>query len=309
MTATSRRAWRDIARAGTLLSATMLGLSIAQVLTAEALPAGSAATAGQTINVASGNSATEITLALTSPNNVCPGDTATGNYRWNTYMVPAAVDPATLTYNASGPIAPAGIAFTQPLFSALGGSAQVNKNTAVTTGQIVGTSTVSFGVFTPGFVPAGDYKIGFACTKSGATERFWVTQISVTADAAGGPAQIAFTVPAVSTTTTVAGATTTTVAGATTTTVAGATTTTVRSTTTTAAGTTTTVAGATTTSVASGVVSPVPLPGTGSSGGGSIPVTGPASMSIVIWAILLLAFGRIAVLLARPIRVLTPAGR
>jgi hypothetical protein len=145
-----------------------------------------------------GDSSTEMTLSLTSPDNVCPGDTATGNYRWNTFMAPSSVDVGTLTYNNQGPISPAAGVTVRPLFTAIGGSSLVNRSTAVQTGQIVGTSTVSFAVFGPGDIAPGSYKIGYACTKPPAlgqpaqTERFWQVQIVVTQSATGGPAQIAW---------------------------------------------------------------------------------------------------------------------
>jgi hypothetical protein len=331
----SRRRWRDLARAGTVLSAAMLGFSVLSAVTATALPAGTAPTAGQTISPTSGNSETEITLALTSPDNLCPGDTATGNYRWNTYMVPASADPATLTYNSSGPVSPSAEVVARPLYSALGGSPQVNKNTAISTGQIVGTSTVSFAVWAPGDIAPGTYEIGFACTKAPAlgqpaqTERFWQTTIEITADAAtGGAAQVSWQVAEAAPTTTIAPAATTTIAGGATTTIPGGTTTIPGGTTTTIAGaTTTTIAGATTTTIAGATTTTVfasggpttTFPsGTATSGGSSsvgsgstsIPVTGPSStVRIVVWALLLLVFGRMAVLLARPVRVLPPVSR
>ncbi len=149
---------------------------------ASALPAGTAPTAGQTMTPLAGTSTTVFTLGLTAPNNVCPGDTASGGYQWTTYMVPSSVDVATLTYDGAGfPIDP-GAGFAQPLFSN-GGSPVVANNTAVTTGLVTGIPTMSFGVFPAGFVTAGNYKVGFACVLAGATARYWSTTIAV--DAAG----------------------------------------------------------------------------------------------------------------------------
>ncbi len=361
-----------------LATVALLGVGGLVTSIVRALPAGSPVTPGLTIAPLSGISSTEITLGFTPPDNACPGDTATGNFRWNTFMVPSSVDVGTMTYNNQGVITPDGQPVRRPLFSALGGSALVNRNTAVTTGQIVGTSTVSFAVWAPGDIGPGSYKIGYACTKVPAlgqpaeTERFWQVEIAVTADAAGGPAQIAWTTgtpttttTTVAPTTTVAGATTTTVAGATTTTtvagatttttVAGATTTTTlapTTTTTVAPTTTTTVAGATTTTtlprsttttttvprsttttttprattttvaattttlvgsaaatttvapVQTAAVSPFNSGGGSSFGGGSLPVTGSnRTAEIVLWSVLLIVFGRIAMLMSRPVRV------
>ncbi|MCX6520699.1 MAG: hypothetical protein NTZ21_08550, partial [Actinobacteria bacterium] len=137
-----------------LAAVALLGVGGVVTSIVRALPPGSAPAPGMTLSPLVGDSSTEMTLSLTSPDNVCPGDTATGNYRWNTFMAPSSVDVGTLTYNNQGPISPAGVT-VRPLFTAIGGSSIVNKSTAVQTGQIVGTSTVSFAVFGPGDIAPG----------------------------------------------------------------------------------------------------------------------------------------------------------
>ena len=161
---------------------------------ASALPPGTPANGAATLSPSTGNSSTAMTVLPTS-GAVCPGDTATGGYKWQTYMVAASVDPATLTYTGTGPVS-GGAAFTQPLFTT-GGSPIINKNTAVTTGLITGMSTSTLGVFGPGFVPAGAYNIGYACTLAGATVSYWNAPITITTNVAGGPAQIDFAFGAV----------------------------------------------------------------------------------------------------------------
>ncbi len=175
-----------ISRAAAALTALAAVAAAAGIVTGsvQALPPGTAATPGQTLSPTSGNESTSFTLSLASPNNVCPGDTATGGFRWNQYITSRGVDAATLTWDASGPIVPAGSpvgSIAQPLYSTAG-SPQVNKNTAVNTGQITGTSTLNFALNT---LAAGEYKIGFACSKAGQTERYWQTLITVTAAGAG----------------------------------------------------------------------------------------------------------------------------
>lgn len=331
-----RKLWRNVCAAGAALSAAMFGVSVVGVLSAGALPAGTAPTAGFAIVPSSGDSATEISFNLTSPNNACPGDSATGDFRWQTYMVPASVDAATLTYNSnSGVIPPAGVTFAGPMYAFTGQDPAINGNTAVSTGQIINVPTLGFGVYLPGDVAPGRYKVGFACSKPpapgqpAATERYWQQIIVVTASATGGPAQFTWAVeaPSANTTTTTVAPTSTTVA-ATTTTVARATTTTTAATTTTttvvgATTTTTTVAGATTTTalasggptttIAGSGTSSFPATGSGSSGGfttgsgGALPITGRDELPVIVWGILLVVFGRMAVLLARPVKVI-PAG-
>ncbi|MDP2292129.1 MAG: hypothetical protein Q8M22_13140 [Actinomycetota bacterium] len=319
MTARSRswrRAARQLARAGTAVSASMLMVTIAtsfgpgrQVADAATnaggldvlVPPGTAA-AGQPLT--GGGSATA--FALAPPEGAaCSGDSATGGYRVQTYMVPASVDPDTLTFGLTGPIPSAtGVNYRQPLYTSAG-SSWVNKTTAVNTGLLIGLPILSFewiGTDGTTVLPAGTYNLGYACTKGAASatqlDKYWNVQFTVAAAAADVPAGLTWSVSAavpttttsttvVATTTTGAGATTTTTGSGTTTTVSGSTTTTTRATT-------------TTVRVSSGA-------GGGSgSGGGTIVATGGSPLPTLLWAVLLLVFGRMAILLGRPLRVLPP---
>ena len=328
LTTTWRRSLRGLAWAGALVSGAMLVISIGLVagpngrVSAAAnagalqilVPAGTP-TAGQPIT----NGVNATVFALTPPTGAsCTGDTTTGGYKVQSYIVPASVDPATLTYDSLGPISAAtGSNFRQPLYSA-GGTPVVNKNTAIATvdgggGLLTGLPTISFGVFTsvgPDVLPSGTYNIGFACTMGPASatqlDRYWNVQITITAASPTGMSWVAAAPPTESTTTTttLAGATTTTttLAGATTTTVAGATTT-VQS----GSSTPTSVSGGVTTTLS---VNTTLFGASASSGGGytggSIVATGSSPIPIAMWAILLLVFGRMALLLGRPLRVVPP---
>ena len=317
-----RRIARDVARAGTALSSAMLMLSVIGAVGSDSpaaavaqnagslqilVPPGTAA-AGQPLT--SGASAT--TFALTPPVGAsCTGDTATGGYRMQTYMVPASVDPSTLTYGGTGPIpAGTGVAFRQPLFSS--GNPFVNGTTGVATqagggGLLTGLPAFSFGLFGasgPQIVPTGIYNLGVACTVGSASatqlDKYWNVQLTFAASPSDVPSGITWTATGGSTTTTtttVAQATTTTTPGATTTTAAAATTTTIRS-----GVTTTTLAG-------SGASTTTTLLGSGSAttttvNALNLPRTGSASVALWMWAVLLVVFGRMALLLGRPIRVL-----
>jgi len=268
--------------------------------------------AGQPLT--SGGSAT--TFAMTPPvGAACSGDSSTGGYRVQTYMVPVAVEPSTLTFDGSGPLPVAsGASYRQPLFSAAG-TAFVNKTTAVSTGLLTGLPTFSFAWVGPDgttFLPAGTYNMGYACTQGPASatqlDKFWNMKLTIAADALDTPSLLTWTVPAVTaTTTTTTVASTTTLAGATTTTVAGGTTTT-----TIRGATTTTVTGATSTSSTSTTlfISGGPSSNFGSSGGNpTIVSTGSSPLPMVLWAVLLLVFGRMAILFGRPVRVLPPKSR
>ena len=330
-----RRMARDVARVGAadslfmFLIASLVALGTTSSRVDAATNAGSVQIlvpsgtplAGQPL--ASGGSATA--FALTPPSgSTCTGDSATGGYRVQTYMVPVAVDPSTLTFDAAGPVpAASGAAYRQPMFSAVG-SAFVNKTTAVSTGLLTGLPTFSFawvGSDGTAFLPAGTYNIGYACTKGTASatqlDKFWNMQLTIVADAQDSPSLLTWTVPTVAptTTSTTTAVTSTTAAGATTTTAAGAatTTTTARATTTTVAGATTTTLGSVTTLASNTTLFSSGGVGGGGGGGGyngsGIVATGSSPIPIVIWALLLLVFGRMALLFGRPMRVLPPKSR
>ena len=307
-TSTVRHRMRSLAMLGATISAVMLGVTFVGALGAAALPPGTAPTAGQTLSVTSGDATTDWKLTLTAPNNPCPGD-GLASFRWSTFMVPASVDAATLTWNASGPVPPEGVTAVYPLFSNTG-TPLIQKTPSIGDALITGIPAFyDFAAISTLSVPNGDYKIGYACHKSGQTERYWQTLITVWGSTAAG---FNFAVPSTPVTTTVAPTTVapTTVAPTTaapTTTSAASTTTTIKST------TTTTVAGATTTSVAAGG------PTTSISSATTIPFTTlPATLPntgqnrtgwFIVWGSLLLVFGRIVLLLARPVRVAPPKSR
>ncbi len=222
-----RRLLRNASLAGTLVAAGMLTLSIVATVTDPGSDVVSAAAAGtppvaeSILTPSSGDSSTvfELDPAATAAN--CEQDSATGGWRWQTFMTSASNDPATFTYD--GTIGPVGPSLTQPLW-ATGGSPVINNNTAPTTGQIVGFQSYSFAVYPAGFVSAGDYLIGYACSDaSGVSQQYWATKITVTTDAAGGPGEFTWEQAAVdsSSTTTTTTSSTTTVVGDTTTTTDG----------------------------------------------------------------------------------------
>ena len=350
-----RRVARDLARAGTVVSAALFAVSLAQAtwlnvsVSAAAINAGAAQvlavpgspTAGQPL--ARGGSAT--VFALTPPAGAsCTGDSTTGGYRVQTYMVPASIDPATLTFGPQGPLpAGTGASLRQPLFSA--GTPVINKTTAVAStaggpGLLTGLPTISFGLFGasgPQIVPPGLYNLGYACTLGVASatqlDKYWNVQLTFSADPTDVPAGITWVVGVVAppTTTTIAPTTTTTVApttttttttiAPTTTTAAPAVTTTtttapvVTTTTTTAPVVTTTsttvkpVVTTTTVAASSGVTTTSVLSGSSGNTGGSLPSTGTSPMLMVLWALMALVCGRMAILFGRPIRVLTHESR
>ena len=330
-----RRLFRDV---GSTIAALSVILSLAIVTVGQT---GSAAAAGGVDNgamqfltlagspnpgqvVTSGGSATVFSMSL--PQNAsCPGGaTGTPSYRWQTFMVDDAVDLATLTFT-SGPVSVGG-AFAMPMYETGTGDPIINQNPASSPVGLIGViPNSSFEALVPkGTVPAGNYKIGIACTTAGATVGFWSLRIAVVADSKDSPAGFTWslaapivvtpTTPAPTTPTTPAPTTPTTPAPTTPTTPAPTTPTTPAPTTPTTS-TTTTVASTTTTSTIAGTgtgttttvkFGPSSTASTVQNGVGAVPITtklattGSSPLPIVIWAILLLVFGRMIILLGRP---------
>ena len=310
----TRRRLCNGARAVTAVSAAMLALNVFGVFNA----APSAAAAGTSNGAVSFSDGTNPITGGGSANfNIvlpgtaaCPGSGADG-YRWQGFIVAASVDPGALVFGA-GP-QPVGDSFVSSLVSSTGQFLRNQFPAAEPVGLISGIPAVTFSSLTvPGVLPVGSYKVGIACTRTQQTLTYWSTTINVTQNNGDSPAKIAWSVQATPPPTTVAPTTVapTTVAPTTVAPTTVAPTTTIRPTTTTVAGaTTTTVAGATTTTVAGGVTTTSVASGgptTTLGGGGSLPNTGSSPTPTVVWGILLLVFGRMAMLLAKPVRVLPP---
>lgn len=154
--------------------------------------------AGGAASLTSGDSATTFTLRVPT-GAACPGDSANESYLVQTYMVPASVDPSTLTFDADGPT-PAGVgaSFRQPLYDAFGSPA-VSMLTAPASpspgpGPIINIPDFKYSVFAPGDIPAGVYNVGVACTQGppgpSQMKNFYNVQKTFTTNASGGPAQV-----------------------------------------------------------------------------------------------------------------------
>ncbi len=387
-----RRIGSAAARTAAMGSAVMLlvtvwGLSVSGVPQASAatnagpaaviVPNGSGPGAGQ--KLASGGSATPFSFRLPS-GAACTGDSAMGEYRVQSYMVPAAVNPDALQFNSQGPV-PAGVgaAYRQPLFDTTS-SAYVNAQTANALspggpGPVVNIPGFDFVVFNPGDIPAGTYNIGIACTLGPPSptqlDKYWNARMIVSTAPADVPAQITWTIVEDATTTTTGSTSSTSTSTSTTTststpssstssTSSSSTSSTSTSSTSTSSTTSTTrpsTSSSTTTTLSTTLPTQVTLPttttttgggttgdsttttaagpgggfsdggpsdggvfGGGISGGGSpsgpsvggsvsgLPVTGSTTTGLVVWGVLLLVFGRVAVLLGRPPRA-RPAHR
>ncbi len=391
---TWRRTLRDLCRLGAVGSLVMLILAVSTVWNGTG-PVTQAASAGPLVvqggpgtpaagqTLTTGGSATAFTFQLPF-GAACSGDSASGGFRVQSYMVPAAVDPQTLRFNFLGPNpAGSGASYSQPLFLTGSGLRFINVATGIDNGLVLTLPGFDFTStrFVAGFVLPGTYNVGIMCTKSAGAEvdKYWNTQLTFATSATDLPNGLTWTVAGDepgATTTTVAGATTTTIAGATTTTIAGATVGTVTPAAPTPGGAfavtypncrvgetvTFSQAQSTPTSVTatcaapSGLLRPAqaavanatgsftaaprtagsytvnmvgsvsgaktatfvitaaatPVTPNAPAGGGSsatstgtIPSTGSSTTSIIVWGILLLVFGRIALLLGRKPKVIS----
>jgi len=132
----------------------------------------------------SGTAATTWTLKLPQAAS-CSGDTAIGNFHVFTYVAPASVDPATLTFGSIGPKDnPAAFPLVDD-----GGSPFIAGNTGISTGQVapVPFTRLRWGnpptPFDSTVTPPGTYNVGIACADgAGANDKFWNVQETFSGD-------------------------------------------------------------------------------------------------------------------------------
>jgi hypothetical protein len=256
-------------------------------------PAGAATRTGSLdVSPSSGTSADDYTLSF--PNGVgtaCPGDSATGGFFLSGFVVPTGTAIDGLQFNSLGP----NVGF--PVQDS-GGTAVVNQTLEVNTGNVTQLpGAYSFANNSPGDFPTGDYEVGLACTQgtgAGMVKSYWTTTMTISQNAAGGPAQISWAVSTTTTTTTTS-STSTSSSSTTSTTTDGSTTTTVGGTTTTTGGAE--VSGADIFGGTPSAASPVTT-------AGQLPYTGSSPLPMVFWAVCLLVFGRMVMLLGKRTKVI-----
>ena len=295
---------------GVALSTLMLAVSLVTAFGPKSGAHAAVASSGSvTLTVPGGVPATGVGSAtafnMTPPQGgACEGPGGSG-YRWQAFLAAAQVDASTLTF-PGGNATNSGSGFAATMFSSDGNTAGNQFPSTSPNGLIVVQSPFAFKDFTRLQFPAGSYQIGIACTKDNLVRGYWASTITFTTsttDPLGLTWAPAATPPPTTTTTTVASTTTTTLAATTT---LSSTTTTVRPSTTLAGSSTTVAASSTTVAGAGGPTSTVSvntLPA-------RIPTTGSSSTVMIgLWAVLLLIFGRMALVLSRPVRVLPPKSR
>lgn len=132
----------------------------------------------------------------------CPGDSTHDGYRVDSYLVPLDADPTRLDFSGIGPY-PTQFrqydGFQMPLVTADGNrfAAELTGDAfeAGGPGPIRDLPGFDFATFVPtagiddwdGGVPAGAYRVGFACTFAGRITNLWETTIEVTDDPADEP--------------------------------------------------------------------------------------------------------------------------
>ncbi len=182
---TRRHTASMLARCGVALSVVGLGISVWNMSFSGVGDAGAAATdAGEAIVVypadggpnagqplETGGSTTPFSMKLPQ-GAACTFDSANGDYRVQSYMVPEAVSPAGLGFDASGPT-PQSYAgsyadFRMPLWD-ITQDEYADRGTATADpapgpGQILDIPSLFFGVYATGDIPVGTYNIGIACT-------------------------------------------------------------------------------------------------------------------------------------------------
>lgn len=137
--------------------------------------------------ISSGGSSTNFSLRLPKAA-ACNRDSAHGNYRVQSYMVPASDDPSGLTFRSQGPLGSG----QRPLYDTFT-SAYVNAQTANADpedgpGVIVDIPMFNYAVFGPGDISPGPYNIGIACTLMGKVDGYWNARTTVTSESGDKPA-------------------------------------------------------------------------------------------------------------------------
>ena len=143
--------------------------------------------------LSSGGSSTLYSLRLPD-GAACPGDSASGNWLVQSFLIPEGDDPGAIEYGVIGPKGTQFALFafdTRPFVHQL---TQVSSN-AGDPGVIPLLPALTFSVFEPGYIPAGNYRIGIACTYYRATARYWDTEIVIEAQPDDVPAQLTWRAP------------------------------------------------------------------------------------------------------------------
>ena len=143
--------------------------------------------------IADGKGSTSFSFVLQGKSE-CQGDSAEGNYRIQSFIVPQTVDPKTLTFESTKPAGEGNWALydvnTRPYVQDLTSVAGAPDKP----GRIDSIPQLSFAVFPPGTLAPGLYKMGIACSLMNDATRIWETTIEISEDTSDSPANIRWTV-------------------------------------------------------------------------------------------------------------------
>ena len=142
----------------------------------------------RTKEITNGRSATEFSVQLPA-GAACPGDSLHDQWRWQTFIIPVADDPGAIVYEVQGPSGPGQWPLfdtkTHPLVDEI-----VRANAAPDLPGVVPVlDALSFAVFPPGTLTAGNYRVGVACTLFRETAKYWSTEIVITDEPNDKPAK------------------------------------------------------------------------------------------------------------------------
>ncbi|HVV38285.1 MAG TPA: hypothetical protein VHC63_16880 [Acidimicrobiales bacterium] len=142
-----------------------------------------------------GSSKTEFSLAVPR-GAACQGDSADGQYRVQSFLVPAKVDVGTLLFQDLKPQADDSFVLYDPATLPYWNTFTDKAGAKGGPGRIIDIPVLSFAVFgeQPGLLKPGRYHVGIACTRFAKTTRYWSSDILITADPHDQPAHIAWRV-------------------------------------------------------------------------------------------------------------------
>ena len=143
--------------------------------------------------IADGKGSTSFSFILQGKSE-CQGDSAEGNYRIQSFIVPQTVDPKTQRFESTKPAGEGNWALydvnTRPYVQDLTSVAVAPDKP----GRIDSIPQLSFAVFPPGTLAPGLYKMGIACSLMNDATRIWETTIEISEDTSDSPANIRWTV-------------------------------------------------------------------------------------------------------------------
>jgi hypothetical protein len=125
----------------------------------------------------------------------CQGDSATDNYRVQSFLIPAGTDVGSVTFNNFKPHTTDANALFATSTNPFWDSFTDKASTPGGGGPIIDIPPMSFKVFEPPFLlKPHTYQIGIACTLYAKVTRYWSTLVVVKRDLNDKPAQIRWTV-------------------------------------------------------------------------------------------------------------------